>query len=474
MVLNNMTLDRRAFLQKVGAVGFGASLTSTLAPMAARAADVSGYKAIVCLFLKGGMDGHDTLLPYDTGSYNRYAEIRQGFMSADSNLEGGPLRARNALLELNPANASMFGSRAYALPRTLSGVHSLFERGKASIVGNVGPLLTPLNATQFKERKDLRPRKLFSHNDQQSTWMALGTEGQRIGWGGRFADAALASNANSQPAFTAMSFAGNEVFLSGESVFQYRVGRNGAPGFEYLNNRQWHGGGRQDPVVETLLQEHFSKSSDVPSNLFAQDVVTTARRAFTSNRDYSEALDQAPEFEDLFPDSGLGGQLRAAARTIASRGSLGVNRQVFIVTKGGFDTHNRQVTSMAGLHNDIDASVSAFYSAMEQLGVEDDVLLFTASDFGRTFTLNNGSGTDHGWGAHHLVVGGSIDGGKIFGTMPPYDLDHEFDTGRGRMIPSTSVEQFAAPIGRWFGLNEDEVRSALPNLTNFEGGPAFV
>lgn len=469
----NARMDRRTFLRGISASAAGASLMSALGPIGAQAANVGGYKAIVCLFLKGGVDGHDLLLPYDQASYNRYADIRRTFMDADSGLADGPQRSRSALLELSPLNAASFGSRSFALPPSLGGIHSLFSAGRASIMANVGPLRTPINATQYRENPGLRPKKLFSHNDQQSTWMALETEGVRFGWGGRFADAAVVSNANAQPAFSAMTFTGNEVFLSGEFVSQYKASAKGAEDFREIVSRRFRNAAQGDPAVEAALVEHYSRSADAPSNLFARDVASVAQRAYTANAAFEDAIETTPDFATTFPNSGLGGQLGAVARTIAARGSLGASRQVFMVAKGGYDTHGSQATSLPGLHADVDASVTAFFAALQEIGVENDVLLFTASDFGRTLTLN-GSGTDHGWGNHHLIVGGSIDGGKIFGEVPPYDLDHEYDTGRGRIIPTTSVEQFAAPMGRWFGLSESELATALPNLSAFSSPPVFV
>ncbi len=466
-------MDRRSFLRSLGASAAGAGIAQTFGGIAARAADVSGYRALVCVFLKGGMDGHDTLFPFDTASYNRYAELRSELIDGDGGAAGGQVRGRSALLELSPQNAADFGSRRFALPPTLSGIHSLFEQGKASVIANVGPLLAPMNATQYREQQSLRPSKLFSHNDQQSTWMALRPEGARLGWGGRFADFALAANANAFPAFTAITVSGNEVFLAGRDVSQYKIGSGGAESFRELDRGSILGAANGDPVVEAALIDHYAKTSASADSLFGEDIARIAQRAYTSNAAYEEATEAFGDFSTPFPDSSLAGKLRTVARTIAARSALGAARQVFIVTTGGYDTHSGQAGNLPNLHRDLDASLVAFYGALEELGVENNVTTFTASDFGRTLTLNN-SGTDHGWAGHQFVIGGSVDGRKIFGDVPPYDLDHEYDVGRGRMIPTTSIEQFAAPFGRWFGLNESEVRMALPNLDAFSGAPAFV
>ncbi|MEO1323872.1 MAG: DUF1501 domain-containing protein, partial [Pseudomonadota bacterium] len=178
-------------------------------------------------------------------------------------------------------------------------------------------------------------------------------------------------------------------------------------------------------------------------------------------------------FNTAFPGNFLGQQLQAVANTIAIRNSLLVTRQVFFVAIGGFDTHSNQVNDLPGLQSEIDGGVVAFYQAMQELGLGSDVTLFTASDFGRTLAIN-GDGTDHGWGSHHFVIGDAVQGGQIYGDMPPYEIGHDQDAGNGRLIPTTSVEQFAEPLGRWFGLNNSEIAAALPNLSNFAAGPAFV
>ncbi|MGF1543829.1 MAG: DUF1501 domain-containing protein [Parvularculaceae bacterium] len=466
-------LSRRDFVKNVSAAGAAAGIFPALGGMAARAADVSGYKALVCVFFKGGMDHYDTVLPYDNPSYDRIAEIRQELFNAYQRREGGSTRVRSALMPLEPANAADFGARRFALPPELAGVHDLFTRGRAAIVGNVGPLVETLTRETFRNRSGRRPARLFSHNDQQSTWMSLAPEGERFGWGGRFADAALASSANVNPTFTAISVTGNDVFLTGEQATQYQINGGRPQDPEILRRNSLFGTARNSDVARAVMRDHLRADGALINNLFARDVTSIARRAIDSNTLFGEALETAPTFTTPFPDSRLGGQLRTVAETIAVRGALGANRQVFFASTGGFDTHARQWNSLPNLHAQFDAAVVAFNAAMEELGMENDVTLFTASDFGRTL-VNNDDGSDHGWGAHHFVVGGAVDGGRIFGDIPPADVEHTLDAGRGRLIPTTSVEQFAAPLGRWFGLNPAEIDAALPGLATFGGEPTFV
>ncbi|MEO0398629.1 MAG: DUF1501 domain-containing protein [Pseudomonadota bacterium] len=467
------SMSRRNFLKAASAGGVvaGSGLATTLGGFAARAADTSGYRALVCVFLKGGLDCHDTLFPYDTSSYNQYTNIRPTLLSSYQAMDGGSTRERARLLELNPLNAADYGSRAFALPEEFSGIHNLFESGHASIASNVGPLIRPMDRNTYNTSSSDRPSKLFSHNDQQSTWMALAPEGVRFGWGGRFADAALGSNANANPVFTSISVSGNEVFLSGETAFQYQLDSKGAQVVNALENANLLGSGRDSSLALSLLDEHLRDGAS--GSLFQQDVASVTARAIDSNALFNDTLEAAAPLATAFPNSGLGSKLSRVAKAIAARGPLGASRQVFYVDTGGFDTHSNQARSLPGLQRQIDEAVSAFYAATEELGVENDVTLFTASDFGRTLIIN-GDGTDHGWGGHHLIVGGAVNGQRIFGDVPPPTVDHSQDSGRGRLIPTMSVEQFAAPLGRWFGLSEGELLTALPRLSNFSSAPLIV
>lgn len=471
-----MKPTRRTFLTGASALS-AATLTglgTSLAAFQASAAETSGYKAIVCLFFLGGMDGHDTVLPYDQASYDQYATIRAPLLSLYDNMQGGSTRDRSRLLPLNPSNAANFGTRQFALPEELSGIKGLFDSGNAAIVGNVGPLIQPLNRTEFLNETTPQPKRLFSHNDQQSTWMSSQPEGAQFGWGGRFADAALAAGANTGSSdFTTITSLGNELFLTGSQARPYQIGLNGAPEIDALNFFANNRGTPEGEAIYQKLRDHFEAMDFSSTNLIDRDIANSMRTALTTNENFNQAFASIQPFTTPFPGNFLGQQLHAVANTIAIRDALLVNRQVFFVAIGGFDTHSNQATDLPALHSEIDAGVVAFYQAMQEIGLGSDVTLFTASDFGRTLAIN-GDGTDHGWGSHHFVIGDAVQGGAIYGDMPPYDLGHDQDAGSGRLIPTTSVEQFAEPLGRWFGLNDAELAAALPNLSNFGSGPAFV
>ncbi len=441
----------------------GGSLVSTLASMNAQAMDTAGYKALVCVFLFGGMDCHDTVLPYDLSSYNSYARIRSSLLAAYASQPGGSSRQRSALLPLTPATAD-FGGRQFALPPQMSALHTLFQEGNAAIVGNVGPLIQPTDRAAFLQGSATVPRRLFSHNDQQSTWMSFAPEGSQLGWGGRFGDSAARASANMENIFSQISVAGNTVFLSGEQVGPYQIGVDGVPSI-FLLDRVGNG---VPASLEPVLRAHFTSAGADRSNLLERDFINLSQVSYAANDLLGDALQSAPEFTTNFPGSSLGAQLRAVARTISVRDVLGASRQIFFVGLGGFDTHSAQASELPGLQRDISDSIAALYAATREMGIESAVTTFTAADFGRTLTVN-GDGTDHGWGSHHFVVGGAVQGRDIYGDIPVSELGHSQDSGNGRLIPSVSVEQLAAPLGAWYGLSPAEIAQALPGLSSFPG-----
>lgn len=455
--------NRRSFLKSTLAMPVmlsGASLVGTFGGFNAHAIDTGGYRAMVCVFLFGGMDCHDTVLPFDLASYNEYSQIRASLLASYASEQGGSSRTRDRLLPLDPATP-VSGAREFALPPQMSALHSLFTQGNAAIVGNVGPLLEPTNAASFLANGAVPPR-LFSHNDQQSTWMSFAPEGAQRGWGGSFGDIAAQGGSNTDNIFAQISVAGNSVFLTGDTVSPYQISAQGVPNIRLLDETG-------NSPISALFRDHFDAAGAPRSNLFERDYVNISRVSLAANDTLDAALKQGSDLATPFPASGLGAQLRAVAQTMAVRETLGASRQVFFVAAGGFDTHSAQAQDLPGLQQDISDSMAAFFAATQELGIENDVTAFTAADFGRTLTVN-GDGTDHGWGAHHFVVGGSVNGGDIYGSIPEATLGHDQDSGNGRLIPTSSVEQFAAPLGRWFGLNESELNTALPNLANFPAG----
>ncbi len=459
-----MRPTRRGFIGGASALSAASlgGLTAALTGFNAHAADVSGYKALVCVFLLGGMDNHDTLIPYDALSYDDWAQARApllaGFAAA---------RSRENLLPLDPDNRDDFGGREFALPPEMPGLAGLFASGEAALVANVGPLIEPVTRSGFDAGAARVPLRLFSHNDQQATWQASAPEGAQFGWGGLFADAALSSNANNAPEFTTITSLGNELFLTGQLAQPYQVSLGGAAEIELLQAFEDFPSGPGRDVYQTL-RNHFRSASYSSEALINRDIAAALQSAFDSNERFNMARSMAQPLNTAFGPDFLSQQLQAVAETISIRNQLGVGRQIFFVAVGGFDTHSAQAADLPGLQAGIDAGITSFHAAMQELGLSRSVTLFTASDFGRTLAVN-GDGTDHGWGAHHFVVGGAVQGRRIYGDPPPAILGHEQDAGGGRLIPTIAVEQYAEPLGRWFGLTQAEVETALPNLRNFGG-----
>lgn len=455
---------RREFLTNSAALGLftGTGMAAALSNFSAHAANVSGYKALVCVFLFGGMDSYDTVLPFDQTSYDRLAEIRSSLFEEYAGLPGGSSRARDQLMQINPVNAADFGARQFALPPELAPLHALFESGQAAIMANVGPLIRPIDNVDFENEIADIPDRLFSHNDQQSTWQSFAPEGSLFGWGGLFADAVINANANNNAAFTAITTSGNSVFLAGDVARAYQVDGNMGAQLATVGDES-----EIPDNIQTLIRDSFSGMSLPDRNLFENDIAAIQGGALVTNDQFSAALENTTTpLTTNFPNSNLGRQLESVANVINARVALEAQRQVFFVALGGFDTHSTQAQDLPNRHNQVAQAIAAFYQATQEMGVGSDVTTFTASDFGRTLSIN-GDGTDHGWGAHHFIVGDAVNGGRIYGEMPPYDFDHSLDAGNGRLIPSTSVQQYAATLGSWFGLDQNELEASLPNLTNF-------
>ena len=455
--------DRRLFLRSTAAIG-GAGMLSLLPRMPAHAADTSGYKAMVCLFLRGGLDCHDLLLPYDQSSYDSYASIRETMIGGYG--DGAASRERSNLTQLNAINNDSFNQRRFALPPEMPGVRALFEAGDAAIVANVGPLTEPVTREQFLNDASALPRRLFSHNDQQSTWSALGPEGARYGWGGLIADRAVEAGANGEATFSVMSSSGHDVFLSGQLVQPYQLGLDGPPRFAAVENPGLLGTAYGSSAAMDLLREHYRGGASQRANYFERDMADASAKALGASELFSKAFAETPPLTTTFPQTFIGSQLKAIAQSINLRDELDAGRQVYIASQGGFDTHSGQAGSLPATLAQVDAAITAFYQALGEMDIANGVVLFTASDFGRTLSVN-GDGTDHGWGAHHLVIGGSGNGRTIYGDPPPSVLEHDLDAEQGRLIPTLSVEQYASTLARWFGLDSREVSSIFPNLATF-------
>jgi uncharacterized protein (DUF1501 family) len=457
---------RRVVLQRamqLSAMGVATPLAINLAAMGEAAAfETSDYKALVCVFMYGGNDYANTVIPYDPVNYARYHQIRAG---AGGENQAGIALGRAALeaTSLTPLVAqTLTDDMQYALAPQLAGLRSLWGQGKLAVQLNVGPLIQPTTLAQFNSPDRVNnplPPKLFSHNDQQSIWQSNGTEGSTIGWGGKLGDIALANSSNTPNSLlTCISASGNAVFVAGRDALQYQISSGSAtvPGGAIKINALTGG-------LAAAVNAMITRNS---AHVLENEYAAVTRRSIEFEGVVNTALGGVNVATPFAAGNPLASQLKVVARLIAAREALNMRRQVFFVSIGGFDTHNNLMTDHPNLMQRVNDAMSAFYAATVELGVASKVTTFTASDFGRTLA-SNADGSDHGWGSHQFVMGGAVNGGRYYGIAPRVSLNSDDQVGQGRLLPSTGVDQFAATLARWFGCNTGELPGILPNVTRF-------
>ncbi|MCX6939783.1 MAG: DUF1501 domain-containing protein [Verrucomicrobia bacterium] len=463
-------LSRRKFLgaccASVGATG----LLSTLAQlrlMGAVASPDNGpvsppragapqpdYKALVCLFLAGGNDANNLVIPTDAATYAAYAAGR-----------GALALPQNAVLPITPRTND---GRTWGIHPAMTELRNLFNSGQFAVLANVGTLAYPMTKAQYTSGSVPRPSQLFSHNDQQVEWQSSIADKPFVTcWGGRLADLTNAFNANNRISMS-ITLNGQNSFQVGKSIDQYAVGTGGAIALTGTGTGTSVNGLRTAALNDALAMQN--------GNLFETAFGGVTTGALGASSLVSSVITGASPFTALFNaanNSGLAQQLHMVARLVNAQQSLNLKRQIFFVRVGGFDLHDNQVTAGAttsGAHanllRDISLSLNAFNNALTQIGAQNQVTTFTSSDFGRTYNTN-GDGSDHGWGSHHFLMGGAVQGGDIYGKMPTFEIDGPDDTGRGRWIPTTSVDQYAGTLAKWFGVSATDMPVVLPNLGRF-------
>ncbi len=504
---------RRAFLRRAGQLAFTGAALPTAINLAAlgeaaafNAGDANDYKALVCVFLYGGNDYANTIVPVDAASYARYQTIRGTTGSLDQNGIALGKAALDAML-LNPiaggAPVSAIGDTGlqYAMHPSMTGLRDLFNSGKAAVLLNSGPLVKPISKAQYiaTDRNAYPlPPKLFSHNDQQSIWQSSSPEGSTIGWGGNVGDLALSSNSKSL--FTCISLTGNAVFLSGDQALSYQVGTQGAVKVNSVGANAWnYGYSGVGAVMEKLTM------GTTRGNSLEKEYNRITKRAIEAEIDINSAIKGSEPTNNVFPakykafndlttsgqSSSLSNQLRMVARLIEARGTLGNKRQVFMVSLGGFDLHDNLMTDNGHSRNmaRVSSAMKAFHDTLASAefgSIGNQVTTFTASEFGRTLS-SNGDGSDHGWGGHQIIMGGAVKGGAFYGYAPPVSVagnqwndsaavkaapENQWHVGQGRLLPTTGVDQYAATLAKWFGVSPAEMSgpgSILPFLDNFGG-----
>lgn len=475
--------SRREFLRNASLLSVAGTITTPFAlnlfaMNSAFAAPVSDYKALVCLYLAGGNDSANMIFATDGPSWAGYMAARGGSIN---------IMPTGTLLNITPNQTAGIEGRTLALHPNMEDLQTLFTSGRAAIVANVGTLIEPIaNTSEYRGNTKIKPPNLFSHSDQTSQWLTANPSSPYFGWAGRMADQHAASN-NHSP-FANISLSGNSIFLAGETVTQYQLGSNGDPvGIAGMTNL--FGTSTSNNPLGSIITN--ANGTGAASNVFEKDHAAVVQRSIAAQAKLADVMDSNAVHAPTIYNP-LATQLQTVASIIAGRSKLdGVRRQVFFVTLGGFDTHNGQRDSHGALMARLSHAVKYFDDELKALSgdagfanLAEQVTLFTASDFGRTFA-SNGSGTDHGWGGHHIVVGGAVRGNTVYGTFPPTCVDgaldsngnrlnNPLDAGSGALIPTTSVEQYAATLASWFGFTADEINALFPNLDPLRFSPPYL
>ncbi len=459
-----MKQTRRRFLGKAGCAAASSlsmanmMLNLRLATSAAAQGEPADRKTLVCIFLNGGMDSFNVLVPRDDTRHGHYATSRGNLALAKSSLK--------PLDQIAAGDGNLYG-----LHPSCSGLQGLFNglggdtsKRRMAMISNIGTLIQPTTKAQYVAGNTALPRALFSHADQIDQWQTSVPQGmsQVSGWFGRAADI-LHSTANSGATAMNISLSGNNLIQVGNNTQQFVITDLGALSLSQptdanpANPGAWKNSGHRSLLAQhysNLMQESYSQLTKTSMDL--QENFQTMFQAYDD-----EAI--AP----LFPENYFAGQMLAVAKTIAIRQALGLRRQTIFLSFGGWDHHDELLKNEAGMLAVLDGGLTAFQNALETLGMQDDVITFTASDFARTLR-SNGRGTDHAWGGNNFVIGGPVQGGKIYGTFPDVTLDSNDDVGYGgRMMPTTSVDQFFGELLRWFGVSSGDLSYVLPNITNF-------
>jgi len=444
-------LKRSAHMALLGATGSAVSGKMSMIGSALAAqgdyANLPGYKALVCIFHYGGSDSFNMFVPGEQALFQQYAASR------------GDLALNQSQLTADATGSVYFNNN-------LGSLSELYDAGDLAVVRNVGNLIQPVTPTQFVNNPELIPADLFAHNSQQEqvqkSWSSRPVGLVGAGWGGRMADLLMEANSGNAlpPTF---SMANANFFQPGNRSSPIAINaRSGPELLPYLDRNRSSSNSGRDAAMEQILA--------LPSDNLLEDFAANSfRSARDSSRLLSRSINNSPDFGPFDSNNPIETQLRMVARMIAGREELGMRRQIFFVGAGGWDTHDNQSGRLNGLTSGLNSAMASFQNTLASMGVENEVTTFTASDFGRTLTIN-GDGSDHGWGGHYMVMGGAVNGGRLYGNWPDYALGGRDDIGKGRLVPEMSVNQYGAAMGSWLGLSNSDLLDVFPDLNRFETG----
>lgn len=455
---NQKPLSRRKFFGQASCAAVGsATLLSSLVNLKGLAAAAIAnattmldpeFKALVCVFMAGGNDSYNMLMPREAGEYADYAATRSNIAI--------PL---NEMLPIFPDNT---GGRMFGIHPSMTESQQLFNSGKMAFISNVGTLVEPINKDQLWNGERNVPLGLFSHSDQGQQWMTGLPNGRSAtGWGGKVAD--LIKDMNNNPNISMnLSLSGTNIFQTGETTVEFALDPyQGSSGIEgYGATEDWN-------VFDRMRTKALRSMIDAEyQDMFKKTYIDVIRRSRDGHDQFQDAIEAVPAFQTVFTDNYLSNSFQMAAKTIAAHEALGMKRQIIFIEYGGFDNHDEVLNTQSGLLYEMDAALGEFQACMEELGLSNQVTTFSLSEFGRTLT-SNGNGTDHAWGGNVMVMGGQVKGKNIYGEYPSLALESSLEIGSGVMIPGLSADEYFAELALWFGVSPTDLPLIFPTLTNF-------
>jgi uncharacterized protein (DUF1501 family) len=456
-------ISRRQFIGQANCAAVGtASLLSSLLSLrltagAASASNLTDYKALVCLFLNGGNDSYNMLVPRQQSAYNEYEQVRGGVGGTGLAIPRSDLHQITSSLQNTSAGA---GYSDFGIHPDLPYLKTLYDQGDLAFVSNVGSLIEPTSLVQYNDGSKPKPEGLFSHPDHQIHWQTLVPQVRGSapkGWGGRMAEVMSHANQQSNIAMN-ISLSGANVLQSGTTTVPYMTDPGGVVELKNYG---------QDPTlqlaVDDILGQHYQ-------SIYSKTLAHANRNSIDASVAFKSALDS---LSTPFDPSVISGEtqtykrLSMVSKIMEARTALSMNRQIFFVERGGWDHHNELLEPQSNLFIELNEAIEIFWTAIQSMGLQNNVVLYTASDFGRTLT-SNGSGSDHAWGGNHFIISGSANGGEIYGEYPDLALNNSStDLGRGRILPTTSVDSYMAELAYWYGVPNSEISTVIPNINNF-------